>query len=61
MHLINSGKTLGSINRYLYIFCLIYVRGDYRVSRVDSESCGPKFLKKYQMKDEKVHFEFCIK
>lgn len=36
------------------------IRIDYKNSGIGSNSCGPRLLEKYQLNDEKIHFEFYI-
>ncbi len=37
-----------------------YVRIDYKVTGIGSNSCGPYLLEQYRMNDESVHFEFSM-
>ena len=37
------------------------IRIDYKVSGLGSGSCGPQLLSKYQLNEQKIHFEFYMK
>ena len=38
----------------------VHLRIDYKVSGIGSNSCGPKLMDKYQLKEKDIDFSFSI-